>query len=97
VEIVRDAPLLGPNAFSPPTAVISLSSQSMVTWYNADFSTYGGALGTTHHLKSDDGTTFDSGLLAPNGTFHATFTAPGTYPYHCEIHTGMTGTVTVNP
>jgi plastocyanin len=97
VEILPDAGALGPNAFSPPSAVISLASQNMVTWYNADFAGYGGPLGTAHHLKSDDGTTFDSGTLAPNGTFHATFSAPGTYAYHCEFHPEMTGTVTVNP
>ena len=97
VDIVLDARQLGPNAFSPPNAVISLASQNKVTWYNADFSTYGGASGTTHHLKSDDGTTFDSDLIAPNGVFGATFAAPGTYTYHCEIHSGMTRTVTVNP
>ena len=97
VEIVPNAGGLGPNAFSPPGAVISLASQGVVTWYNADFSTYGGPLGTSHHLKSDDGTTFDSGTLAPYGTFQATFTAPGSYAYHCEFHPEMTGTVTVNP
>jgi plastocyanin len=97
VEIVFDAPQQGPNAFSPPDAVISLASQNTVTWYNADLSLYGGAAGTTHHLKSDDGTTFDSGLLAPNGVFQATIAVPGTYAYHCEIHPGMTGSVTVNP
>jgi plastocyanin len=97
VKIVADAGALGPNAFSPPGAVISLSSQDVVTWYNADFSAYGGPLGTSHHIKSDDGTTFDSGTLAPYGTFQATFTTPGTYAYHCEFHPEMTGTVTVNP
>ena len=97
VAIVQGAPLAGPNAFSPPNEVISLASQNEVTWYNADFMSYGGAAGTVHHLKADDGTTFDSGTLAPGGVFHATFSAPGTYAYHCEIHPGMTGTVTVNP
>ena len=97
VEIVFNARQQGQNAFSPPNAVISLASQNKVTWYNADFSIYSGGAATTHHLKSDDGTTFDSGTLAPNGLFEATITAPGTYAYHCEIHPGMTGTVTVNP
>jgi plastocyanin len=97
VEILPNAGGLGPNAFSPPGAVISLASQNAVTWYNADFAGYGGPLGTAHHLKSDDGTTFDSGTLAPYGTFQATFTAPGTYTYHCEFHPEMTGTITVNP
>ncbi len=97
VDIVQGAGQAGPNAFSPPSAVISLASQNTVTWYNADFTGYGGASGTTHHLKSDDGTTFDSAVIQPDGLYQATFNAPGTHTYHCEIHSGMTGTVTVNP
>ena len=48
-----------------------------------------------------DGGAFQSGTLAAvaggatGGTFTFTFTAPGTYPYHCAHHPQMTGTVTV--
>jgi plastocyanin len=97
VEILQNAPQLGPNAFSPGDAVISLASQDSVTWYNGDLGFYGGGAGTVHRLVADDGLTFESDPIAPNHTFRATFTAPGTYTYHCEIHPGMTGTVTVNP
>lgn len=97
VEIRQGAPDLGPNAFSPNDKVISLASQNTVTWYNADLGFYGGGAGTDHRLAADDGTTFDSDNLAPNGTYSVTFTAPGTYTYHCKYHAGMTGTVTVNP
>jgi plastocyanin len=97
VDIVQDAAQAGPNAFSPSNPVFSLASQNTVTWYNADFSGYGGLFGTAHHLKSDDGTSFDSGVIQAGGVFQATFSAPGIHPYHCEIHSGMTGTVTVDP
>lgn len=97
VEILQNAPSLGPNAFSPDDKVISLASQDTVTWYNGDLGFYGGGAGTVHHLVADDGMTFESPVIAPHGTYRATFTAPGTYRYHCEIHPGMTGTVTVNP
>lgn len=98
VEIVPDAPNAGANAFSPSNAVISLASGNTITWFNADVSgSYGGGSGTNHHLVSDDGTTFDSGVILPDGLYQATFSAPGTYTYHCEIHSSMTGTVTVNP
>jgi plastocyanin len=30
-----------------------------------------------------------------DGTFHHTFTEPGTYTYHCSLHPNMTGTVEV--
>ena len=97
VAIVQAAPLAGPNAFSPTDEVISLASQNTVTWYNGDFFGYAGEAGTVHHLIADDGSTFDTGTLAPGNVFQATFATPGTYTYHCEIHPGMTGTVTVNP
>jgi hypothetical protein len=79
VEIVLNAPQLGANAFTPSSASISLASQNTVTWYNADFSTYGGSFGTTHHLKSDDGTTFDSGRRAER-RLQTTITVPGPTP-----------------
>ena len=98
VEIVQDAENAGPNAFSPSDIVLSLASGDTVTWFNADLSgSYGGGPGTNHHLTSDDGTTFDSGIISPLGVFQATFSAPGTYAYRCEIHSSMRGTVTVNP
>jgi plastocyanin len=97
VSIVPGAADEGPNAFSPSDPVFSLANQNTVTWYNADFGGYGGPFGTAHHLESDDGTTFDSGVLPAGSVFQATFSAPGTYTYHCSIHSGMTGTVTVNP
>lgn len=52
---------------------------------------------TVHTLTADDGA-FDSGevrgsnqsppMVAPD--------AAGSYPFHCEIHSGMTGTLTVS-
>jgi plastocyanin len=98
VDIVKDAPSAGANAFSPASAVISLASKNTIIWFNADITgSYGGGSGTTHHLKSDDGTTFDTGTMPPEGVYQATFSAPGIYTYHCEIHPSMTGTITVNP
>ena len=38
---------------------------------------------------------FDSGTLAPGGTFSHLFADQGTYEYFCKIHPGMRGTVRV--
>lgn len=48
-----------------------------------------------HTATADDGA-FDSGKLSDGQTFSRTFTSTGPVPYHCEIHRGMTGTVTVS-
>jgi len=49
---------------------------------------------------SGGGKEFNSGvtLTKPGDTFAHTFTRPGTFEYHCELHTSnMRGTVTVTP
>jgi plastocyanin len=56
-----------------------------------------------HSVTSDTGI-WDSGKLftatPPFPTFTHTFTSPGTFPYHCQVHggpggIGMSGTITV--
>ena len=98
VTITQGASTKGPNAFSPANFSFSLASRTEVTWQNRDFGSGGyGNSGITHRLVSDDGTTFSSGNIPPNGTFVATLSAPGSYGYHCSIHPAMTGILTVNP
>ncbi len=72
-------------AFVPST--ITVSSGTTVTWTNKD--------GVDHTVTSDTGL-FDSGNITGNSTFSHTFNTPGTYAYHCTIHTYMTGKVIVN-
>jgi plastocyanin len=51
-----------------------------------------------HFMEGSAGTAaFDSGNIAPTGTFEATFGGAGTFPYHCSIHPFMHGTVNVVP
>jgi plastocyanin len=61
----------------------------MVTWTNMD--------GTVHTSTSDTSGLWNSGIIAGNGgTFSFTFNlAPGTYNYHCSIHSFMHGSITV--
>jgi plastocyanin len=98
IAVTQGASGKGASAFSPANFTLSLASQTRVTWLNRDVGSGGyGNNGVTHRLASDDGTSFSSGNIPPNGTFVATMSAPGTYVYHCSIHPTMTGTVTVNP
>ena len=39
----------------------------------------------------------NSGTLGNGATYVHTFTTAGTYPYHCTFHSGMTGTIIVDP
>lgn len=71
-------------AFTPETLTVPVNTT--VRWNNLD--------GTTHTVTSDSGL-FDSSYLATGSWFSYQFTIPGTYGYHCSIHTIMTGTVVV--
>ena len=62
----------------------------MLIWTNADEG--------PHTVTADD-RSFDSGLLAPGGSFSQTFTRVGKHGYHCQLHgapgSGLFGTVVV--
>ena len=72
------------NTFSPKATTIT-HGQS-VCWQNSS---------AVLHTVTDDGGAFDTDLPVGQIFVH-TYTIAGTYPYHCKIHTGMTGTITVN-
>ena len=71
--------------FSPASATIT-HGQS-VCWQNT------GAV--THTVTSNDGTSFNSNLVGSQ-TFVQLFPTAGSFLYHCTIHPGMSGTITVN-
>jgi len=72
-------------AFTPATVTVSIGTK--IVWTNMDTD--------THTVTSDDGTSFNSGNISPQGSFNFTPTQTGTFTYHCSIHPTMTGTVQV--
>ncbi len=70
--------------FSPAAATIA-AGQS-VCWQNTS--------SLVHTVTANDGSSFN-GSLGSAGTFTHTFAAAGAFPYHCTIHEGMVGTITV--
>jgi plastocyanin len=76
-------------AFNPASIVIQ--SGGTVTWTWNDNP-------TPHNVTFTSGPAprpADSPPQMTTGTYDGTFTTPGTYGYHCTIHGGMSGTVTV--
>ncbi len=71
------------NRFSP--AAIQVPAGTTVTW------TFEDGL-VPHDVKADS---FGSGEPRRDGSFTHTFDQPGTYPYRCTLHDGMTGRVVV--
>jgi plastocyanin len=100
ITIVQGASTMTTGAFSPDVKTVALNGGTSVSvrWVNQDVNEsppYGGAV--THHIVSNDGTSFDTGLLGGNQSSTKALTAAGTYSYHCAIHPNMVGSVVVNP
>ena len=72
------------NSFSPAAATIA-AGQS-VCWQTSGSS--------DHTVTADTGNLFDDDLDSGT-TFVHTFPTAGVFPYHCRIHSGMVGTITV--
>ena len=81
VKIVANA---GSNSFSPNPVEVNVGDT--VTWVNDD--------SARHTVTSEDGT-FDSGMMGKGQSFSYTFDRAGQYPYFCEPHPNMVGTVVV--
>jgi plastocyanin len=82
--------------FTPASAAGPLNT--VVTWTNNG--------GATHHTTTSDTSNpdgsvgialWDSGSLAGGATFPFTFTAAGSYTYHCTIHPTMMATIKIRP
>jgi len=73
-------------AFSP--ASVTAKVGDTITWTNSD--------SAGHTATLDDQAACTTSTLATNASGSITFSAAGTYPYHCKIHPNMTGTITVS-
>jgi plastocyanin len=73
-------------SFNPATVASAVGGK--VTWTNGD--------DAAHTVTFDDASVTSSGNLNTGQAFVGTFSAAGTFTYHCAIHPGMKGTVTVS-
>jgi plastocyanin len=73
------------NSFRP--SILSVPVGATVEWHNQD--------GVQHTVTSDSQGLFDSGVIMPGKKYSHKFSASGSYGYHCSIHSGMQGTITV--
>jgi plastocyanin len=73
--------------FSPNSITVNVGDT--VTWTNQDTSDHWVVSAPTSPVS------FDLGRQATAATVQHTFTAPGSYPYFCNLHNYMKGTVVV--
>ena len=71
--------------FDPESASVDAGQE--VCWVNEDT--------IDHDVSAESGASFKSELFGKGQTFTATLDAPGSVPYVCTVHPGMTGTLTV--
>ena len=69
--------------FDPNPLTMQLGSK--ISWINKDTE--------AHSVVSDDGTSFNSGIINPGASYTITPNFTGTYEYHCGIHPAVKGTV----
>ena len=72
--------------FAPDT--IHVNAGLPVRWTND---------GALNHTVVSDSALWTSNTLSPTWWFELRFDSTGTYPYHCSLHSGMVGTVVVDP
>ena len=73
------------HSFTPGVVVINVGDTVVWTFRDAH----------AHNAVAFSGE-FDSGVPKQIGTFTHTFTTPGSFPYICQVHRFMTGTVNVS-
>src|SRR5215218_1697512 len=83
-EIPADATTVGIVNLSFDPTQITIATGTTVSWSNED--------SVPHTVTSTDGV-FDSGIFDPGANFTWTFSEPGSFPYACQIHPQMQGTV----
>ena len=71
--------------FDPQDATAAVGDE--VCWINEET--------IEHNAVAEEGAEFESELIGKGETFTTTVDSPGTIPYVCTVHPGMTGTLTV--
>ncbi|HEX5727645.1 MAG TPA: plastocyanin/azurin family copper-binding protein [Longimicrobiaceae bacterium] len=82
----NDPAVIRVRNFSFQPAQLTVQPGTEVTWVNC---------GPDQHTSTSDAGVWSSGLLAPNAVFRRTFNQAGSFPYHCDPHPFMMGTIVV--
>ena len=72
------------SAFQP--ADVTIKSGTTIAWANQD---------NVEHQIHDDSGAFISDPIGKDGTVKVTYSAPGTFTYHCHRHSNMKGIIKV--
>jgi plastocyanin len=84
VTIPVGASGLTATAFAPNP--VTIKAGDSINWVNND---------NIAHTSTANNNAWNSGTIPAGGSFKTTFNTAGSFAYHCTIHPGMAGTVTV--
>ncbi len=84
VSIVAGSAVLTTTAYAPNPVTIKVGDS--ITWVNND---------SIAHTSTSNTSVWNTGTIVAGGSAKTTFNTAGSFPYHCAIHPGMVGTVTV--
>ena len=96
VDIQRGA-LLERNdvGYKPENMRATLGIDNRIVWKNNDLVMHTVSSSDNQQYYNEYTYQFESGFIEPNDTYEYTFIEAGEYPYHCDIHPWMRGTVTI--
>lgn len=83
--------------YSPSVVILVMGVNNTVIWTNDDNPAVHTASSSAGDPKSWDSGCLGSSCPTPLASFTYTFTAVGTYYYHCDYHTWMEGEIIVKP
>jgi plastocyanin len=82
------------QGYAPASVVVVIGVNNTVTWTDKDDQMDANGYSPNHTVTAND-QSFTSNSLAVGDQFTYTFGSPGTYSYHCKIHSWMNGMVIV--
>lgn len=96
-SVIRIASGTGSNSalnFNPPSIKVVIGVNNTISWQNNDSVAHTITFTSAPSGVSTSSLT-DPSNLAAGGSYSLTLTTPGTYQFHCTIHSWMSGTITV--
>jgi plastocyanin len=84
------------QGFSPNKVVVVIGVNNTVIWTDNDNKQDDNGYLPSHTVTADDNSFASAYLSSVTGNqFNFTFTTPGTFSYHCNVHSWMKGSVVV--
>ena len=86
--VCTDTVVVDDAAYTPAVKLAPVQNGSFMCWTNE---------GTVTHTATSDTGMFDTNGIAPAGSAGVDILGSGSYPYHCNLHPGIQGSLKIRP